>query len=166
MVQQESYITLPVNSLGHFLWFFSSFLSFVWYSMCLSQVRNSSITNPNDLVWLTCFMTLPWALTAGIVPADSSSPTLWWLPMIINSVFSAFRLSLLDLSHSQIFKNSGTSLLLMSLSFLIPAERSVSSAYIDIFAVFTILGKSFMHIINNNGPRMEPWGTPTKHSMV
>ena len=80
--------------------------------------------------------------------------------MIINSVFSAFKVSLLDLSQLQIFKNLGIILVSRSLVFFIVEDILVSLAYIQISADFTAFGKSFIKIMNNRGPKMEPWGTP------
>ena len=38
--------------------------------------------------------------------------------------------------------------------------KVVSSEYMIILKTFVHIGKSFMYIENNNGPRIEPCGTP------
>ena len=50
--------------------------------------------------------------------------------------------------------------------FLSAKNRAVSSAYKTILQQCTTLGKSFINTINNNGPRTDPWGTPSDRSAV
>lgn len=84
------------------------------------------------------------------------------VPKIINFVFVGFIRSLLEQHHSAMFLRSWERLNR-------PRSTSdkendindfVSSTYDSTLQFETTLGKSFIYIVNNNGPKMEPCGTP------
>ncbi len=58
-----------------------------------------------------------------------------------------------------IFLNWST--FMVSLTFVPPWYKVVSSAYMFTELVFMALGISFTNRINMRGPKMEPWGTPS-----
>ena len=74
--------------------------------------------------------------------------------------FFTFNESLLILSHSAILFNSwfATSYVSSILSPLV--KRWVSSANKNGIITLHSFGKSFISIRNNNGPNVDPWGTP------
>ena len=76
-----------------------------------------------------------------------------------------FNDNLLILNHSIIFRISSftADLVLLfgilSLQDLMVLNKMVSSAYIIKLNILLAFGKSFMYIINNKGPRIDPCGT-------
>ena len=79
---------------------------------------------------------------------------------------SLFSDSLFMFSHSIILESSSLIKVCVStffsllLNVLMILDKVVSSAYIIKSNFFVDSGKSFIYMINNNGPRIDPCGTP------
>ena len=127
------------------------------YDMCSFQDSRSSTMRPKYLNLFTRLISEPSTRTAikSVVLC-----TFRFVPIIINSVLSAFKLSLLLFSQSHIFTMSGINLYSTSETLSIVADALVSSAYIVISAFSTQFGKSFINIMKSNGPKIDPCGTP------
>ena len=90
----------------------------------------------------------------------SNDGTRWREPIIINSVFVSFSVSLFAVSHSLTFKRSWLSFDSISSTVGALMERVVSCANNLALVVWRHLGKSLIYKRNKNGPRLDPCGTP------
>ena len=119
---------------------------FTW----LPQLRRSSKTTPRFVNSWTLSICLP----SMCILKESVLASLAVVPKSIASVF-------LTLIKRLLLKSQ------RSLSFISIVEawedeqnKTVSSAYIRILHSDTASGRSFTRNMNNNGPRIDPWGTP------
>ena len=123
--------------------------------MCCSHVSLSSTIIPRYLTHLVLFTSPPppppppsTIIMYGVDSGFSSGQfKRCGVPMIINSVFTAFRLSLLLFNHSQTFAKAETICSLSSCDVRIALSKLVSSAYI---VTFNILNTGWKIILINN----------------
>ena len=81
------------------------------------------------------------------------------VPNIIILVLSMFKVSLLASSQLITEHRFEVKTVVSSSAYLALNNEVVSSAYIIVLQ-FTAPGKQFTKMMNNNGPNIEPWGTP------
>ena len=122
--------------------------------MWLFHVRWASICTPRNLITYTRCIRVPYIfMSISLALLFVGWNIIWW-------VLRTFQQSVLQFSHSWMACTSlsiwlqRASISLPVLNILVSSANNIEKQWYETFA------KSLIYNIKNNGPNMEPWGTP------
>ena len=125
--------------------------------ICSFQVRCLSTRTPTDFVLTTSLIGKSLRTKFG---EFSNVCSLCHDPININSVLDLLRVNLLATSQPLTLIRSWFSVNSIFSMLLLANVRCVSSTYIRLTALARQFGRSLIHSIKSNGPKIVPWGMP------